>query len=53
MSSREHNLRKQGPLFRKTGPVLKEHSIVTFTKMALTLLMSATLVLAEIPGFGS
>jgi hypothetical protein len=52
MSSQEHNLRKQGPRVHKTGPVLKEHSIVTFTKKALTLLMSAALVLAEIPGFG-
>jgi hypothetical protein len=53
MSSKEHNLRTQGPRVRKTGPVLKEHSIVTFTKKALTLLMSAALVLAEIPGFAS
>jgi len=53
MSSQEHNIRKQGPQVHKTGPVLKEHSIVRFTKKALTLLMSATLVLAEIPGFGS
>jgi hypothetical protein len=53
MSSQEHNLRKQGPRVHNTGPVLKEHSIITFTRKALTLLISAALVLAEIPGFGS
>ena len=48
MSSRE----RQGPQVKKTGPILTERLIVTFTKKALTLLISAALVLADISGFG-
>jgi hypothetical protein len=43
---------KEGPESDNTGPIGAEHIIVRFTKRALTLLMSAALVLADIPGFG-
>jgi hypothetical protein len=52
MSSLEHNTEWPGPEIHKTGPILKERFIVMFTKKALTLMLSAALVLAEIPGFG-
>ena len=41
-----------GPGVERTGPITKERFIVMFTKKALTLLMSAALVLAGIPEFG-
>jgi hypothetical protein len=52
MSSLEHNTEREGPEIHKTGPILKERFIVMFTRKALTLMLSAALVLAEIPGFG-
>jgi hypothetical protein len=52
MSSLEQDTQRQGPGVHKTGPILEERFIVMFTKKALTLLMSAALVLADIPGFG-
>ena len=49
MSSKQ-DIRRQGPGVYKTGP--RERFIVKFTREGLTLLMSAALVLADIPGFG-
>ena len=48
----EHNTRSQGPEVNKTGPTLDGRFIVRFTKKTLTLLMSAALVLADVPEFG-
>jgi hypothetical protein len=49
MSSLEHNTQRQGPGVHKTDLIAEERFIVMFTKKALTLLMSAALVLAGIP----
>jgi len=55
MASKEQDTQRQGPVVHKTGPIPpipKVRLIVTFMKKALTLLMSAALVLADVPGFG-
>src|SRR5260370_3681116 len=50
MSLAMQNLRTQGRR-GKTGPISKEGSIVTFTKRAVTSLLSASVALAAYPGF--
>ena len=52
MSSLEHNTQRQGPEVNKTGRSLDRRFIVKFTNKTLTLLMSAALVLADVPEVG-
>ena len=52
MSPWEHNTQRQGPQVHETGPTLAGRFIVRFTKKTLALMMSAALVLADVPEFG-
>jgi hypothetical protein len=52
MSSLEQGIPKRGAVVHETSPILAARFIVRYTKRALTLLMSAALVLADIPEFG-
>jgi len=52
MSSLEHDSQREGPVVHKTGPIPETRFIVMLTKKVLALLMSAALVLGDIPSFG-
>jgi hypothetical protein len=52
MSLLERDTQREGPAVHRTGPI-PGRFIVMFAGKALALLMSAALVLADIPGFGS
>lgn len=51
MSALEQDVWGQGPGVRKTGLIPEERCIVMSAKKVLTLMMSAALVLADIPEF--
>lgn len=52
MSPLEHNTQRQGLEVHKTGPI-PVRFLVKFAAKTFALLLSAALVLADIPGFGS